>query len=70
MIPLIIAGHMKLKTARKRLKLTQIELAEKTKGAVDQSTISRLERGGARPSGLTLLALAKALKVPAETLEF
>ncbi len=58
---------MTLKTARRRAKLTQAELAKRSR--VDQSTISRLERGQ-RPEGDTLVALAKALKVDAAELQF
>jgi transcriptional regulator with XRE-family HTH domain len=44
---------------REELKLTQMELAEKS--GVDQADISRIERGSAYPNERTLIKLAQAL---------
>lgn len=44
---------------REELKLTQIELAEKS--GVNQADISRIERGSAYPNERTLIKLAQAL---------
>ena len=58
-----------LREARKRAKLTQVELAAKT--GVLQTTISRLEVGKATdPNFSTVVRIAKALGVRPEQLVF
>jgi transcriptional regulator with XRE-family HTH domain len=58
-----------LRTARKRRRLKQEELAERS--GVGQSTISRLEKGRiARPSDETIEALESALRLKPGTLVF
>jgi transcriptional regulator with XRE-family HTH domain len=60
---------MHLRTARKRLGLTQEELEKKSK--VAQNSISRLENDkDARPSLATVVALGKALGVDPMSIEF
>jgi transcriptional regulator with XRE-family HTH domain len=60
---------MTLKQARTKRKLTQEELEEVS--GVDQSIISRIERGELRNPGIqTVVKLATALKVNPGTLVF
>jgi len=56
----------KLRQARKRLRLTQIDLAEEVR--VNQAHISRLETGDRGARRRTLERLARALKVRSEEL--
>lgn len=67
-----IVGPVKplsLKRARTRLGLTQVEL--EAASGVDQSVISRLERGSVtRPEFSTVIKLAKALGVDPVRLKF
>ena len=56
----------RLSLARKRRRLTEKELAEKTGLAID--TISRLERGNNEPDETTVAKLAQALEFPKEFL--
>lgn len=55
----------RLKTLRKQLKISQIELSERS--GVSQQTISRIERGERAPSGATF-AIAETLGVNADWL--
>ena len=55
----------RLKDLRQRVGMTQQTLAQ-TAG-LSVSTISRLEQGG-QPTSATVVALARALNVPAESL--
>jgi transcriptional regulator with XRE-family HTH domain len=60
---------MQLRTARRRRKWSQEDLEARSK--VEQSTISRMERGVVvRPSLKVVLALAAALEVNPGDLEF
>lgn len=60
---------MTLKEARTRRNLTQEELEEAS--GVDQSVISKIERGTVRNPGIdTVLKLAKALRVNPGDLSF
>jgi len=60
---------MYLRTLRKRRGWTQDDLQKKSK--IAQNSISRLERNSqARPSHLTVVALAKALGVDPNTIQF
>lgn len=54
----------RIRAVRKKLKLTQEDLAELSK--VDQSTLSGIEKHNAMPSGETLIRLCEALNVQAE----
>lgn len=56
----------KLRKYRKKLKLTQEELAEQT--GVDRRTISNLENGKANPSFTTLYRLLDCLHIPTDYL--
>lgn len=51
-----------IKTARLKQNLSLRDLAELT--GLDHSYIGRLEKGGPKPSRVTVLKLAKALKIP------
>ena len=55
-----------LLTQRKRLGLSQEELAEAAK--LSLRTVQRLEKGASLPRGFTLQALAQALQLPVEAL--
>jgi transcriptional regulator with XRE-family HTH domain len=55
-----------IKTARLKQDLSLRDLAELT--GLDHSYIARLEKGGPKPSRDTVLKLAKALKIPENTL--
>jgi transcriptional regulator with XRE-family HTH domain len=60
---------MHLRTARKRLGMTQEDLQKKSK--IAQNSISRLENDkNARPSLATVVALGKALGVDPMSIEF
>lgn len=56
----------RLRAARKRAKITQIQLSRMT--MIDQAKVSRLETGGQEPSIAQLRALAVALSVSADWL--
>lgn len=60
--------QLKLKTARKRRKLSLIQLAAKT--GLNKSTINRIERGIVRPLHETVVTLEDALEYPHGTLKF
>lgn len=61
--------HITLRAARKRVGLTQVELAAAS--GVDQTAISKLEVGTVTsPTFATVLKLAKALGIDAEQLQF
>lgn len=58
-----------LKAARKRRRMDQVTLAERS--GVNQSTVSRLERGAIRkPSSDTIANLERALRLRPGTLMF
>jgi transcriptional regulator with XRE-family HTH domain len=58
-----------LRSARKRRRMDQETLAERS--GVDQSTVSRLERGGIKkPTPETVDALERALRLKPGTLVF
>jgi transcriptional regulator with XRE-family HTH domain len=60
---------MDLKTARKRRRLDQVTLAERS--GVNQSTVSRLEKGViAKPSAETIEKLERALRLRRGQLRF
>ena len=52
----------RIRIIRKKRKLTQEELAEKTR--IHLSTLGRIERGESNPPLHTVSKIAKALKVP------
>jgi transcriptional regulator with XRE-family HTH domain len=56
----------RVRKARVQANLSQAQLAERAE--VDQSVVSRLEKGQRAPSCLALAAIAKALKVPTSVL--
>lgn len=58
----LMALAQQIKTVRKQANISQEQLA--LIADVDRSFISRLERGVANPSYLTLQQIAKALKKP------
>src|SRR5476651_966504 len=58
-----VALSYAIRTQRKKLGLTLVELAEKTKFSI--SYISQVERGKLTPSIATLRKLAEALRIPA-----
>lgn len=61
--------HMDLKSARWKRNWTQVQLAAES--GVDQSQISRIERGEiADPLNSTVIALEKALRLTRGTLVF
>ncbi len=57
---------VKLKEARKRLKMTQYDLAEGVK--TKQGVISKIETKGSVPSLKRLLEISKVLKTPLSVL--
>ena len=59
---------MDLRTARKKRQMTQEQL--EAKAGVDQSVISRLERGATSPEWTTVERLETALKLRPGTLDF
>jgi transcriptional regulator with XRE-family HTH domain len=67
-VPLVRVDPHRMRLARERLALTQLELAKQA--GLGYATVSQLERGLVRPRMPTLRKLAKALGVkPAELLE-
>lgn len=61
-VALVHSGPMNITTLRKRLGLTQTDLAEMTR--LTQPTISRAERGDDGTTLATLTSIAAALNVP------
>jgi transcriptional regulator with XRE-family HTH domain len=65
----LIHPPLYLRTIRLRRLMTQIELARAS--GVKQSTISHLERvANVRPAHVTVVALARALRIDADRLRF
>ncbi|MCX7804834.1 MAG: XRE family transcriptional regulator [Planctomycetota bacterium] len=60
----ILSPGRRLRESRKRMGLTQAELAEKS--GVSQAAISQIEKGTSRGSEAVWLKLARALRVPPE----
>lgn len=58
--------HLRIAVERKRLKLSQLELANKL--GVSQKSISKYERGDRRPTYETLTAMAKLFDVSVDYL--
>lgn len=61
--------RMTVRAARKRMQLTQVVLAKRA--GIEQSTVSKLERGQVRqPSFAIIAAIAEALCIDPRALDF
>ncbi len=58
----------RIRDARKRAKLTQVQLAKRAR--IEQSTLSKIERGANAPRSTTIASIAKACGCTADKLLF